>query len=165
MTLKEDRVVIQEARGAFESDRKEFEERRTQYDEESRRRGDDLDGQAKTLGESQLHLAQENEAFEAERTEKSQAILSREIELEAREQSLREKEDAVRAPAEENARRFAELTAPDESLEIAAAKADKIPSDLDGRAADLTTLANEPEAEGPRLRQDETNPTAETPSG
>jgi len=64
MTLKEDRVVLQEARGAFESDRREFEERRTQYDEELRRRGDDLDGQAKTLGESQLRLAQETETFE-----------------------------------------------------------------------------------------------------
>src|SRR5207247_9355063 len=66
MTLKEDRVVLQEARGAFESDRREFEERRTQYDEELRRRGDDLDGQAKTLGESQLRLAQETGTFEAE---------------------------------------------------------------------------------------------------
>src|SRR5207245_2231739 len=111
VTLKEDRVVIQEARGAFDSDRKEFEERSAQSDEESRRRGDDLDGQAKTLGESQLHLAQEKETFEAERTEKSQAILSREIELEACEQSLREKEDAVRYQAGENARRFAQEAA------------------------------------------------------
>src|SRR2546430_13721521 len=33
MTLKEDRVVLQEARGAFESDQREFEERRTRSEE------------------------------------------------------------------------------------------------------------------------------------
>src|SRR5437899_12412776 len=130
MTLKGVREVSLAARGACESDRREFEERRTQYDEELRRRGDDLDGQAKTLGESQLRLAQETETFEAEHTEKSQTILSREIELEAREQSLREKEDTVRAQAEEDTRRFAELTAQDESLEIAASKEDKLRGDL-----------------------------------
>jgi len=155
MTLREDRVVLDEARGAFESDLREFEERRAQSDEDVRRRGDDLDGQAKALGESQLRLAQEKETLEAEHTEKSQAILSREIELEAREQSLREKEDAVRAQAEENARRFAELTAQDESLEIEAAKADQVRGDLDARKADLTNLAKALDGETARLRDAE----------
>src|SRR6059036_2561062 len=161
LTLKEDRVVIQEARGAFESERREFEERSAQYDEELRRRGDDLDGQEKTLGESQLRMAQETETFEAERTEKSQAILSREIELEAREQSLREKEDAVRGQAEENARRVAELTAQDESLEIEAAKADKLRGDLEARKVDLANGAKELEVEAARLRDEETRAAEE----
>src|SRR5216117_44058 len=154
-------VDQEEARGAFESDRREFEERRAQYDEEMRRRGDDLDSQAKTLGESQLRLAQETETFEVERTEKSQAILSREIELEAREQSLREKEDAVRGQAEENARRVAELTAQDESLEIEAAKADKLRGDLEARKVDLANGAKELEVEAARLRDEETRAAEE----
>src|SRR5207247_2426257 len=104
---------------------------------------------------------QATETFEAERTEKSQAILSREIELEAREQSLREKEDAVRGQAEENARRVAELTAQDESLEIEAAKADKLRGDLEARKADLANRAKELEVEAARLRDEETRAAEE----
>src|SRR5437899_10299895 len=104
MTLKGVREVSLAARGACESDRREFEERRTQYDEELRRRGDDLDGQAKTLGESQLGLAQERETFEAEHTGKSQTILARDIQLEAHEESHREVEDTVGARGEETTR-------------------------------------------------------------
>src|SRR5207245_7397026 len=137
------RVVLKECRGAFESDRREFEERKNHHDEEARRRRDVLDGQAKTVGESQLRLAQEKETLDAAHSERSQAILSREIELEAREQSLREKEEGLRTQTDENARRFAELTGREESLEIEAANADKVASDLDARKADRASRATE----------------------
>src|SRR5437870_12265750 len=110
---------------------------------------------------SQRRLAQEKETYKANHTKKSQTILSREIEHEAREQSLREKEDTVRAQAEENTRRFAELAAQDESLEIEAAKADKIRGDLDARKADLASRAKEREGESARLRDEETKATDE----
>src|SRR5437879_6085229 len=161
IAVNEDRVVLEEARGAFESDRREFEERKNQTDEEARRRRSDLDGQAKTVGESQLRLAQEKESLEAAHSERSQAILSREIELEAREQSLGENEEANRTQADENARRFGELTGREESLEIEAAKADKVRSDLDARKADLVSRAKELEEEAARLRGEETKAAEE----
>ena len=104
--LTEDRVVLEEARGAFESERREFQDRTAQYEDELRRRRADLDGQAKEIGEHQLRIAQDKELYEATRNEKNQAILSREIEVEAREQSVAEKEEAIRAQAEDNARRL-----------------------------------------------------------
>src|SRR5207245_1380881 len=121
----------------------------------ARRRRSDLDGQAKTVGASQLRLAQEKESLEAAHNERSQAILSREIELEAREQSLQENEEANRTQADENARRFGDLTGREESLEIEAAKADKVRSDLDARKADRSSRATELEEEAARLRGEE----------
>src|SRR2546428_4816900 len=106
---------LSNAREKFESERTEFEERKNQHDEEARRRRNDLDGQAKTVGESQLRLAQEKENLDTAHSERSQAILSREIELEAREQSLQENEEANRTQADENARRFGELAGREES--------------------------------------------------
>src|SRR5207244_4442310 len=122
VALNEDRVVLAEARGAFESDRREFEERKNQADEEARRRRSDLDGQAKTVGASQLRLAKGEEAKAAEerRTwqttlQSEQALLKdqrdafeqeaasaraswadRVMRIEAREVDLEEKEEKVR---------------------------------------------------------------------
>src|SRR6266581_3870173 len=80
--LSENRVVLEEARGAFDIDRKEFQQRTAQDEDELRRRRADLDGQAKDVGEAQLRLAHDKETFETSRMEKNQAILSKEIELE-----------------------------------------------------------------------------------
>ena len=154
-TLGEDRVVLGEARAAFESDRRESQERIAQADEELNRRRADLDSQAKSLGESQLRLAQEKENFEASQSERNQAVLSREIEIEAREQSLREKEESVRAQVDENARRFAETAAREETLEIEGAKLDKTRADLEARKVVLTDLAKDLDGKAGRLREEE----------
>ncbi len=154
-SLGEDRVVLREAQAAFESDRREFQERTAQVEEQFRRRRGDLDAQAKGLGENQLRLAQEKESFEASHTEKNQTILSREIELEAREQSLREKEEAVGAQAEENARRFTETAVREESLEIEGAKLDKARAELEMRKNGLADLTKELDGKAVRLREEE----------
>ncbi len=153
--LNEDRVVLQEARAAFDSDRREFQDRTAHYEEELRRRGNDLDAQAKEIGEGQLRIAQDKEAFDAARTEKNQGLLAREIEVEAREQSVQDKEDAVRAQAEENARRLTDLAAREETLEIENEKLAKGRAEVESRNANLTNLAQELDGKAAGLRETE----------
>ncbi len=153
--LSENRVVLEEARGAFDIQRKEFQQRTAQDEDELRRRRADLDGQAKDVGEAQLRLAHDKETFETSRMEKNQAILSKEIELEAREQSIREKEEAIRSQAEENGRRLSELASREETLEIEGARIDKARADSDARKAELTALTKELDAKAGHLRDEE----------
>lgn len=153
--LKEDRVVLEEARAAFDSDRREFQDRIRRFEEEFQRRRGEVDAQVKGLEEQQLRLAQEKESFGLSRSEKNQAILSKEIEVEAREQSLLDKEDAVRSQAEENARRLAELAGREETLEVEGAKLDKARAELDARRSELTNLAKELDGKAARLREEE----------
>src|SRR5207247_11427116 len=149
-----DRVVLQEARAAFDSDRREFQDRTAHYVEELRRRGNDLDAQAKEIGAGQLRIAQD-EAFDAARTEKNQGLLAREIEVAAREQSVQDKEDAVRAQAEENARRLTDLAAREETLEIENEKLAKGRAEVESRTANLTNLAQELDGKAAGLRETE----------
>ena len=156
VALSEDRVVIEEARASFESDRNEFQDRTAHYEEELRRRQEDLAGQAKEIGEQQLRLASDRDTFERSRNEKNQAILAKEIEVEAREQSLLEKEESVRSQAEDNSRRIAELASREESVEIEGARLDKERADLGARKEELATLAKELDGKAARLREEET---------
>ncbi len=153
--LKEDRVVLEEARGAYESERREFQDRTAQYDDELRRRRGDLDAQAKEIGEHQLRIAQDRELYEATRNEKNQAILAREIEVEAREQSLAEKEEAIRAQAEDNARRLTDLASREESLEIETEKMDKVRRELEAKSQELANLAQDLDGKATRFRETE----------
>jgi chromosome segregation ATPase/regulation of enolase protein 1 (concanavalin A-like superfamily) len=155
VALTEDRVIVEEARASLESDRREFQDRTAHFEEELRRRREDLDGQAREIGEQQLRIASDRETFEQSRNEKNQAILSKEIEVEAREQSLLEKEEAVRSQAEENARRFAELTNREESLEIESAKLDKDRVELGTRKGELADQARELDRKAVHLREEE----------
>lgn len=153
--LTENRVVFDEARAALKSERREFEDRTAHYEEEIQRRNDDLDAQAKTVGERQLRLGQEKQTFDSARTAKDQALLSREIELEAREQSLQEKEEALRSRAEENGQRFSDLTSREQTLEIDAAKVDKARAELEARKGQLADLAAELDVKATQLREEE----------
>lgn len=153
--FKEDRVVLEETRAAFDSDRRLLQDRIASSEEELQRGRGEVDAQVKGLEERQLRLAQEKESFEISRNEKNGAILSKEIELEAREQSLPDKEHAVRSQAEENARRLAELAGREETLEVEGAKLDKARAELEARRSDLANLANEFDGKAVRLREEE----------
>ncbi len=153
--LARDLALVEDTRRALGDQGKEFETRIARFEEESRRRKADLDAQAKALGDRQLQLAKEKESLDAMRTEKGQWIASKEIELEAREQTLQEKEAAVRGQAEENARRLAELAAREETLEIEGDKVDKGRAELDARKAELDKVAKSLDAKTGQLREEE----------
>ncbi|TLZ72705.1 MAG: DNRLRE domain-containing protein [Methanobacteriota archaeon] len=150
--LTRDTLALDAARASFEPERRAFEERVARFDEEARRRKTDLDAQAKSLGEDQLKLSADRQAFDGMRSERSQWISTKEIELEAREQSLQEKEKAVRAQAEENARHLADLAAREEALEIETDKAERARSDLVVRGQEQERLAKTLDAKGAELR-------------
>src|SRR3970282_2864260 len=110
-----------------------FDSRAARFEEESKRRKEDLDAQAKALGDDQLRNAAAKQEFEALREERGQWIASKEIEIESRDQSLQQQETAVRTPAEENARHLADLAAREEALEIESDKAEKARADVAAR--------------------------------
>lgn len=159
--VAKDRAIVEETRVAIGDQGKEFEARIARFEEESRRRKADLDAQAKDLGDQQLALAREKETFEAMRTERGQWIASKEIELEAREQALQEKEAVVRGQAEENARRVAELASKEETLEIEGDKLDKTRADAEVRKSELDRLAKSLDAKTAQLREEETRKAEE----
>ncbi len=153
--LARERSALNAAREAFEPKQRELQEKTTQFEEESKRRKQDLDAQGKALGEAQLRLAADRQTFEAARTERSEWIASKEIEIESRTQSLQEKEQAVRAQAEENARRIADLAAREEALEVGNDKLEKSLSEFAAREADLGRLAKTLDAKALALREEE----------
>ena len=159
--LSEERSRLDSARAAFLAERADFEARASRQDEEARRRKDDLDAQAKAVGEQQLKLAQERETFEAMRQEKTHWIASRELDLEAREQSVSEKEGTVRGQAEENARRLADIAGREETLEIEQDRLEKARGELDARKADLDRMKESVESKFTQLREEESRKAEE----
>ncbi len=159
--LSKDRTALDEAQRSFGPRLQEFEARVARFEDESRRRKEELDVQSKALGEDQLKLAADKESFEAVRSERGQWIATKEIEIEAREQSLQEKEAAVRTQAEENARRLTDLAAREETLEIESDKLEKARAELASRQAETERLAKATEAKASALREDETRKAEE----
>jgi len=156
-----DREALERARAAFEPERTAFEANVARFEEDSKRRKVDLDGQAKALGDEQLRLAAAKQEFEAIREERGQWIASKEIEIESREQSLQQKETAVRTQAEENARHLADLAAREEALEIESDKAEKARAELAARHDETERLAKATEAKASALREEETRKAEE----
>jgi len=155
VALARDRALFEDARRALGDQGKEFEARIARFEEEARARKSTLDEQAKVLEAAQLKFAQEKDGFEAMRSEKSRWIASKEIELESREQALGDKETAVRAQAEENARKLADLAAREEALEIEGDKIDKARAEIETRKADLERQAKSLETRASQLRDEE----------
>ncbi len=153
--MARDRALLYEARAGFEAEHREFQSSEAAFQKEMQSRRDELDAQGRSLGEQQLKLAREREDFEAHRADKSQWIASKDIELEAREQSLMEKEAAVRAQAEENARALADLAAREENLEIESSKIEKARAELEAKKAELAATSRDLEAKAVRSRDEE----------
>ncbi len=154
-TLSQDKMIFQDAKAAFEDQQRELDANKAEFAREAERRQEDLGTQERTLGEARLRLTKDGEAFEAQRLEKSQWIASKEIELEAKEQSLLDREKEIRAQAEENARRLSELAAREETLEIEGDKLDKARAAHETRKAETAALARDLEARTARFRQEE----------
>jgi len=140
-SLAQDRALLNQARTAQESEWRDFQSTLMTANREMQSRREELDAQARSLGEQQLKFAQEKQEFEAVRAQKSEWIASKDIELESREQSLKEKEAAVRLQAEENAKSLADLAAREEALEIESAKLDKTLAELEAKKAELAATA------------------------
>ncbi|HLE46337.1 MAG TPA: DNRLRE domain-containing protein [Thermoplasmata archaeon] len=159
--LERDREVLENARTTLEHERGEFDSRAARFEEDSKRRKEDLDAQAKALGDDQLRNAAAKQEFEALREERGQWIASKEIEIESRDQSLQQKETAVRTQAEENARHLADLAAREEALEIESDKAEKARAELAARRDETERLAKATEAKAAALREEETRKAEE----
>jgi len=153
--LSTERSNLEEARATFERERASFESRVETVDAELRKRNEDLNAQARAVGEGQLQLSQEKQTFEMLRADKSQWIASKEIELEARELAVAEKEGAVRGQAEQNAQQLADLAAREETLEIEADRLEKDHAELDARKGELDKLAKNLDAKAVQLREEE----------
>ena len=159
--LLESAVALEKATAArdqkaFEAVRKDFETRSAGSATELERRTQDVDERTRALQEDLRRFAAERETFDAERSEKTHWIASKEIELEAREQSVGTKESAVRAQAEENARHLTDLSAREETLEIATDKLEKARADYETKKADVERLAKSLETKASSLREEET---------
>src|SRR5207244_10472594 len=79
----------------------------------------------------------------------------------SREQSVAEKEEAIRAQAEDNARRLTDLASREESLEIETEKMDKVRRELEAKGQELATLAQDLDAKATRFRETEATRAAE----
>ncbi len=152
---EQEKAVLREAKGAFDTERRDHEGRVAAFDEEVKRRRSDLEGQERTLGEARMRLTKDKQDFEAAMAEKSQWIASKEIELEAKEQSLADRETELRGQAEANGKNLAELAAREETLEIASAKADKERAELETTKAELGAMGRDIEARTAKLREEE----------
>src|SRR5207249_7324296 len=73
----------------------------------------------------------------------------------AREQSVQDKETAVRAQAEENARRLTDLAAREETLEIENERLAKGRAEVESRNANVTNVAQELDGKAAGLRETE----------
>ena len=142
-------------REAFQAAKKEYETRTAGFSEEMNRRTAELANRSAVLDEQVQKYATDRERFEAERAEHGQWITAKDIELETREQSVLQKETAVRTQAEDNARRLAELSAREESVEIGTDRLERATVELDARKVELDRLAKSLEAKGTELREEE----------
>lgn len=153
--LGQEKTFLEDAKGAFEEQQRGFEARKSDFAKEIQRQQADLATQDNALGEARLRLTKDAESFEALRLEKSQWIATKEIELEAKEQSLVDREAEIRAQAEENARHLAELAAREEAVEIDGDKLDKARAELETRKAELGAMARDLEAKTVKFRDEE----------
>ena len=159
--VEADRAAVEGLHTEVGQERESF-QRHVQATEESlRTRKEDLDAQARSVGEAQLKLSQDKQAFEEMRIERSHWIASKEIELESREQAIVEKEGAVRSQAEQNAQHLADLASREETLEIEKDRFEKDRADLSARKAELDKTAKVLETKAAQLRAEETRKAEE----
>jgi chromosome segregation ATPase/regulation of enolase protein 1 (concanavalin A-like superfamily) len=157
----EQRAAFEKDRAGFDARMKEFESRSSGFEADVRKRTADMEGRSRTLQDREAAHTAASQEFEALRSEKTQWIASKEIELEAREQALGEKEGAVRSQAEENARVLADLSSREETLEIGTDKLEKARADVEARRADLEKLAKALDAKAAQLRGEESRKAEE----
>ncbi|HEV8595752.1 MAG TPA: DNRLRE domain-containing protein [Thermoplasmata archaeon] len=148
-----DRSQLSLARQALESERRESEARMGKAMEDLRLRSEGMDSHARSLQESHVKLTEAREAFEAMREQKTSWIANKDIELEAKEHTLREKEEAIRAHAEANARQLSDLAAREEAEEIEGDRLERLTAELDARKHDLDVAAKAHESKGAELRE------------
>ena len=153
--IQREKLILQDAKGAFEAQHKELEGKVTAFEQEVKGREGELTERERTLGEARMRLTKDREDFDAKMAEKNQWIASKEIELEAKEQGLSDRESEIRAQAAENAQHLSELAAREENLEIEAARQDKALAELEARKAELGAMARDVEARTAKLREDE----------
>ncbi|TLZ48308.1 MAG: tandem-95 repeat protein, partial [Methanobacteriota archaeon] len=151
--LAADRAALQESRKALEVETKELESRSARLMQDVHSRSKELEGQSKALQEVQNTLTDARESFEAMRHEKTAWIASKDIELEARQHTLDEKEGAVRGQAEANARQLADLAAREEAYEVEGDRLERARATLDARKSELDATAKTLEAKGADLRE------------
>src|SRR5206468_708578 len=113
--------------------KKEFEAKADRFNQDIQHRSQELDAQRASLESIQSKLTEARDAFEAMREEKTQWIASKDIELEAREHTLSEKEVAVRGQAEANARQLTDLASREEAYEVEGDRLEKARSELGAR--------------------------------
>ncbi len=132
-----DRLSLDQARDAFEAQRRDFESRSSEIEEALRRARATLEEQEKALAVRQTQVAEDVAKFDAVRTEKMQFIASKDIELEARQHTLNETEGAIRTQAEANAKQLADLAAREEAHEIEGDRLERLRTELEGRKEEL----------------------------
>ncbi|HKZ89918.1 MAG TPA: DNRLRE domain-containing protein [Thermoplasmata archaeon] len=159
--LARDQAALAKDREALGAAAKELETRTSGFSAEIQRRVHDVDERRRAFEEDVRRFAEERSAYEEERTEKTQWIASKEIDLEAREQSVAGKEVAVRGQAEENARHLADLSPREEAIEIETDKLDKTRAELETRKADLDRMSKSLEARTASLRDEESRKAEE----
>src|SRR2546428_817387 len=123
MTLKEDRVALQEARGAFEADRasrgKELEGEAARLRDEETKAADERRTWQTTLESEQALLKNQRDAFEQEAASARAAWADRMMRIEAREVDLEEKEEKVRTDVDWVARSDEDLKRREKAVEDA----------------------------------------------
>ncbi len=150
--LRQEKASLADARAALSAERQEFDGLAGRLREEMHRRKEDLDGLETRLEDRETQLKQDAETFEATRTEKTQWIASKDIELEARQHMLGEKEAAIRAQGEENARVLADLASREEAYEIEGDRLDKLQAELDAGKYELAANTTGLHAKAAELR-------------
>jgi regulation of enolase protein 1 (concanavalin A-like superfamily)/chromosome segregation ATPase len=150
-----DRASAEELRTKLGEEREALESRVQLTEEALQKRKEELDAQARAVGEGQLKLSQDAQAFEEMRTARSHWIASKEIELESREQALVEKENAIRSQAEQNAQHLTDLASREETLEVEADRIEKDRAEIAARKAELDKISKNLETRGAQLRAEE----------
>lgn len=147
-----DRTALEHTQAEFGTERKAFESRMAKSMEDLRLRAQELDSQARILQDAHVKLTEAREGFESMREEKIQWIASKDIELEAKEHTLNEKEAAIRAQAESNAKHLADLAGREEAYEIEGDRLEKLKADLDARKVDLDAMVGALDGKAAEIR-------------
>lgn len=153
--LAQGRASLDQAHAELSRDRADLDAKIVAFEDDCKGRRGALDAEGQALDEQRSKLVRDRGDFESMRGEKSQQIAVKEIEIEAREQSLADKEAAIRSEAEANAKTLADIAAQEEAIEIERSKQDKARAELENRKASLGALEKELDARGTKLREEE----------
>ena len=151
-SVARDREALAAERAALDAAKQEFGSHKGRFTDDIRNRSQELDAQSRSLQEMQATLTQARDGFEAMRQEKTAWIASKDIELEAREHTLNEKEAGVRAQAESNAKQLADLAAREETSEIDGDRLEKERAALAAWKGELTETVGALDGKATALR-------------